>query len=145
ATNGPRPTKFSSKAEGVVEFQLERIAADPKDRLEQFARERERARIEALLASMGAEVDKEEVARLQARLQVIKAQSDEEEARAQVAAAEARLEEAKATVAQARFQVELSQTTLARATLQLKLAQDRFAAAQKAAEKPGKNPAAAPA
>src|SRR5262249_29563901 len=66
---GPRPSNFGSKAEGVVEFLLERVAPDAKDERENLSREKER--IEAFLAAMKLRPDDEEVRRATARLAVI--------------------------------------------------------------------------
>jgi RNA polymerase sigma factor (sigma-70 family) len=120
ALEGPRPTKFGG--DGVVVFSLERVGPDAKDERAQL--EKERARIETVLAAMGVGADKEELARLAARVNVFKAKIEENDARTQLQVAQVRLEEAQAQTAVARIQLEL-------ATKNLKDAQDRLAAANK--------------
>jgi RNA polymerase sigma factor (sigma-70 family) len=128
ATTGPRPTKFGSGAEGVVEFRLER--ADGKDD-ERAKLEQEKERIDAFLRAMGRAGDTEEVARLRTRKQLLQAKLDEDMARADV-------EVARASLAQARAQAEVAQAHLAQAVKNLEAARTRLVAVEKAAG--AKNP-----
>ncbi len=132
-TVGKRPIKFDSKAEGVVEFTLERVVTDAQDDVQKL--EREKARLEAFLALMQQarnEEQKAELERVTLRLKLAKLKLEEADARKRVEMAKAQIMAAQAQVEQARATAEVAQVELAFAVQRLKDAQDKLAAAEKA-------------
>jgi uncharacterized protein (TIGR03067 family) len=125
AVEGQRPTKFGGTKE-VIEFTLERVRPDWKE--ERAKLEKEKAQLEAFLKATDPAANKEEFARLAARVKLYQAKLDEDAARMQV-------EIARAQLAQAQAQVEVSRAHLELATKNLKEAQDRLAAIEKDAKK----------
>jgi RNA polymerase sigma factor (sigma-70 family) len=130
ATSGPRPTKFGSGTEGVIEFTLERVA-DTKD-AEREKLIRETARLEAFLKAVGTTDEKKAETMLRlAELRVQEARWAQDVARLDVDMAQAQVEKA------------IQQFTLASRNLQA--AQQKLTEAEKAVAKDGKKPPAAPA
>jgi uncharacterized protein (TIGR03067 family) len=125
ATAGPRPAKFGSNAEGVIEFTLERVGPNPQEERERLAREI--ARLKAALAEgMVTDDRKAEITLRVAMIEVEQAKAEEEQARRQVDIAGELLRHAQVQVDAARVQ-------LAQATNNLKVAEAKLAAAKKGA------------
>jgi chemotaxis protein histidine kinase CheA len=135
ALEGDRPTKFTG--DKVVVFTLERVGSDAtgaqRERLE-----REKAQLIALLESVVAEKQREELRRRLSEKQVAVAELEVEEARAQLRAAAAIADEAQAQVQRANQQFTL-------ASRKLQVAQAKLDAAEKARAGDGNEKPAPPA
>ncbi|HSQ58453.1 MAG TPA: sigma-70 family RNA polymerase sigma factor [Gemmata sp.] len=115
ATAGPRPTRFMSGAEGVLEFTLERLA----DRVmtENESRAKDIARLEAFIKLMNQDKQSLRTAELElAQLRYEQAKADEVHARDLINVSTAEVEKAQAQLVIARQQYLLAKERLAAAS-----------------------------